>query len=93
MKLPKVLVIDVNAWRDDAGSNTLRDIFSCWDQDRLALVYTSSQMPSCNVCHNYFQICENQVLKSVFNPMLKVGKKVENTLSNDSADAMEERER
>lgn len=93
MKLPKVLVIDVNAWRDDAGSNTLRDIFSCWDQDRLALVYTSSQMPSCNVCHNYFQICENQVLKSVFNPMLKVGKKVENTLSNDSTDAMEERER
>ena len=39
-KLPKVLVVDVNGWRDDAGSNTLRDIFSCWDPERLALVYT-----------------------------------------------------
>ena len=43
--LPKVLVIDVNAWRKDAGSNTLRDIFSCWDPTKLAVVYTSSQLP------------------------------------------------
>lgn len=91
--LPKVLVIDVNAWRDDAGSNTLRDIFKCWDPERLALIYTSSQMPSTNVCHNYFQISENQVLKSVFHPMMRVGQVVENTLINDSEDAQVERER
>ncbi len=91
--LPKVLVIDVNAWRDDAGSNTLRDIFKCWDSDRLALIYTSSQLPSTNVCHNYFQISENQVLKSVFHPMMRVGKVVENTLVNDSEDAKVEKER
>ena len=44
-KLPRILVIDVNAWRNDAGSNTLREIFSCWDPERLAVVYTSSQLP------------------------------------------------
>lgn len=91
--LPKVLVIDVNAWRDDAGANTLRDIFKCWDSDRLALIYTSSQMPSTNVCHNYFQISENQVLKSVFHPTMRVGQVVENTLINDSEDAQVERNR
>ena len=37
LKLPKVLVIDVNAWRNDAGSNTLREIFSCWAPERLAV--------------------------------------------------------
>lgn len=91
--LPKVLVVDVNAWRDDAGSNTLRDIFKCWDPDRLALIYTSSQLPSTDVCHNYFQISENQVLKSVFHPTMRVGQVVENALVNDSEDAQEERER
>lgn len=91
--LPKVLIIDVNGWRDDAGANTLRDIFSCWDSERLALVYTSSQIPCCDVCHRYFQISENQVLKSVFNPTMCVGREVENSLVNDTADAKEERER
>ena len=92
-KLPKVLVVDVNGWRDDAGSNTLRDIFSCWDPERLALVYTSSQMPNSDTCRHYFQICENQVLKSVFKPTMRVGHEVENTLVNDYADAKQERER
>ena len=91
--LPKVLVIDVNGWREDAGSNTLMDIFRCWDSDRLALIYTSSQMPSTEVCRHYFQISENQVLKSVFHPTMRVGCVVENTLSNDSEDAKSERER
>lgn len=92
-KLPKVLVIDVNAWRDDAGSNTLRDIFSCWNPDRLALVYTSSQKPNCNVCNHYFQICENQVLRSVFKPTMRVGMEVKDSVENDSIDAKQERER
>ena len=93
LKLPKVLVIDVNAWRNDAGSNTLREIFSCWDPERLAVVYTSSQMPDCAICNNYFQISENQVLKSVFKPSMSVGRVVANTPIDDSNDAAEEKER
>lgn len=91
--LPKVLIIDVNAWRDDAGSNTLRDIFKCWDSDRLALIYTSSQLPSTDVCHTYFQISENQVLRSVYHPTMRVGQVVKNSLTNDSEDAQIERGR
>lgn len=91
--MPKVLVIDVNAWRNDAGSNTLREIFSCWDPERLAVVYTCSQLPDSAICKNYFQINENQVLKSVFRPTMHVGQVVENTPVNDSNDAVAERER
>lgn len=75
--LPKVLVIDVNAWRKDAGSNTLRDIFSCWDPTKLAVVYTSSQLPDSDVCNHYFQISENQIIKSLYHPNLRVGRPVE----------------
>ena len=92
-KLPKVLVIDVNAWREDAGSNTLMEIFRCWDLDRLAVIYTSSQVPNTQVCRNFFQISENQIIRSVLNPMLKVGCVVESSNENESKDAKSERER
>lgn len=92
-ELPKVLVIDVNAWREDAGSNTLRDIFSCWDPKCLALVYTSSQLPNTSVCENFFQISENQILRSVFRPMMNVGRRVNNTTLDDTEDTKIERER
>lgn len=77
-ELPKVLIIDVNAWREDAPSNTLLDIFRCWDPQKLALVYTSSSYPSTQVCSRFFQIGETQVLKSVFNPWMRVGREMEN---------------
>lgn len=91
--LPKVLVIDVNAWRKDAGTNTLRDIFSCWDSSKLAVVYTSSQLPDSDVCNHYFQISENQIIKSLYHPTLRVGRPVENTSLNNDADATAEKER
>lgn len=92
-KLPKVLVIDVNAWREDSGSNTLMDIFRCWDPERLAVIYTSSQIPHTEVCRKFFQISENQVLKSVFKPWMRIGCMVECSYDNDTDDAIIERER
>lgn len=91
--LPKVLIVDVNAWRKDSGTNTLRDIFSCWNPDKVAVVYTSSQLPDSDVCNHYFQISENQVLRSVMKPTMRVGRVVEKTPSNNDADAKAEKER
>ena len=90
--LPRVLIVDVNAWRDDAASNTLMEIFRSWDSERLALVYTSSEMPNTTACGRYFQIGENQILRSVFKPGMKVGRMVENTPSKNDADAQAEQE-
>ncbi len=76
--LPRVLVVDVNAWREDAPSNTLMEIFRCWDSDKLALIYTCSATPATNVCSRCFQISESQVLRSVFQPWTSVGREVFN---------------
>lgn len=89
--LPRVLVVDVNAWREDATSNTLMEIFRCWDPEKLALVYTSSELPNTTACRSFFQIGENQVLKSVFKPWQKVGIPVMNTPTYNDADAQAER--
>ena len=91
--LPKVLIVDVNAWREDAAAHTLLDIFRCWDPDKLALVYTSSELPYNEHCHKYFQVGESQIIRSVVKPWMKVGREVENTAKSNDAAAMAERER
>lgn len=92
-KLPKVLVVGINAWREDGTAHTLMDIFRCWDSKNLALVYTRADLPNTEVCHKYFQISESQVLKSVLKPWMKVGRSVENTPSKDAAEIQEEHAR
>ena len=78
-KLPKVLTISINAWREDATSHTQMDMFSCWEPEQLAQVYTRADLPNTKVCSRYFQISENSVLKSVFKRNVKTGKEVFNT--------------
>lgn len=78
-RLPKVLVIGINAWREDGTAHTLMDIFRCWDPDRLALVYARADLPDTDVCKRYFQISENQIIGSILKPWKKVGRIVENT--------------
>ena len=78
-RLPKVLVIGINAWREDGAAHTLMDIFRCWDPDRLALVYARADLPDTDVCKRYFQISENQIIGSILKPWKKVGRIVENT--------------
>ena len=93
MNLPKVLVIGINAWREDGTAHTLMDIFRCWDPERVALVYTRADMPNTEVCHRYFQISESQVLKSVLKPWMKVGREVKNTPSTNGAEISAEHAR
>lgn len=75
-RLPKVLVIGINAWREDSVSHTLKNIFSCWDSERLAHIYTRSELPATTVASRFFQISESEVLVSVFKPWKCVGREV-----------------
>ena len=92
-KLPKVLIVGINAWREDGTAHTLMDIFRCWDPERVALVYTRADLPNTDVCRRYFQISESLVLKSVLKPWMKVGREVENTPSKNNADISAEHAR
>lgn len=91
--LPKVLVVAINAWREDATSHTLMNIFSCWDSSRLAMVYTRADLPNTKVCSRFFQISENDVLKSLFKPWKQTGREVFNTPTVNDKGVEEEHKR
>lgn len=62
---PKVLVVSVVTWKDNGTTHTEPDLFKCWDPEKVAVVYTRSDLPETKSCQNFFQISENLVIKSV----------------------------
>ena len=78
MKLPKVLVIGINSWRDNTGINTLINFFKDWDKENLAHLYTKSNLPKTEICDTFFRISENSVIKSVLKRNIKTGSIVHN---------------
>lgn len=77
IELPKVLVVDMNPWREDGTAHTMKSIFSCWDSDKLAQLYTKPSLPYTKVASRFFQINENDVLKNILKPWICVGKEVQ----------------
>ena len=75
--MPKVLAISLSTWREDSGIHTQTDLFKFWQPDKVAQIYTKSDLPNTPVCNKFFRIAENEVIKSVFKRRA-VGKEVEN---------------
>lgn len=78
-KLPRVLVPCINVWQDTGSVRTLPEIFSCWDKEKIAQIYTKAGLPQTAVCERFFRINENAVVKSVFRRRVKTSSRVENT--------------
>lgn len=89
-RLPKVLVISITVWRDDSPIRTLPELFSCWERDRVAQIYTRAGLPDNSICDRYFRIDENSVMKSVLKRRTVTGKVVENQQNVDSTNASEQ---
>lgn len=89
-RLPKVLVISITVWRDDSPIRTLPELFSCWDRDKVAQIYTRAGLPDNSICDRYFRIDENSVMKSVFKRKTVTGKVVENQQNHKSDSASEQ---
>lgn len=81
--LPKVLSISLSTWRKDSGIHTQTDLFKFWNPDRVAQIYTRADMPNTPVCNNFFQISENEIIKSIFRRN-NIGKRVFNTTEVDN---------
>lgn len=81
-QLPKVLSISLSTWRQDSGIHTQTDLFKLYDPERVAQIYTKSDLPNTPVCNSFFRISENEVIRSVYKRN-KVGKRVYNTLEFD----------
>lgn len=76
--LPKVLVVTINAWRDNTGISAHIEFFKCWNPDRIAQIYTRSLFSKTKVCHKFFSISENVVMKSVIHRGITTGREVRN---------------
>jgi hypothetical protein len=74
--LPRVLVVDINPWREDGTSHTMKNIFTCWSPEKVAQIYTKPIMPYTKVASRFFQIDETVVIKSVLKPWLCAGGEV-----------------
>lgn len=85
-EMPKVLVVSTNAWQDNTGINTLIEFFKCWDSNRIAQIYTKSALPHTAVCHRFFRISENAVMKSVLKRNTVTGTSVENEIASGAED-------
>ncbi len=77
-KMPKVLILSINAWQDQSPNHTLSDIFSWWEKDKLAHIYIRAGVPSTKVCDKFLKINENAVIKSVLKRNIKTAKEVRN---------------
>ena len=80
--LPKILAISLSTWRSDSGIHTQTDLFKFWKPDRVAQIYTKSDMPNTPVCNHFFRISENEIIKSVYKRK-PVGKRVTNAITVD----------
>ncbi len=80
--LPKVLVVSINAWRDNTGINTLIDFFKCWDSDKIAQIYTRAALPKTTVCNNFFRIPESSIIRSIIKRNTKTGSIVKNEINS-----------
>ncbi len=81
----KVLTLSVVVWNKESGSDTLSNLFSGYDPDKLANVYFKSGIPDSSVSKRYFYISENSVIKSIFKPKTVTGMEVE--AAQDKGDA------
>jgi len=80
--LPKILAISLSTWRSDSGIHTQTDLFKFWNPDRVAQIYTKSDMPNTSVCKHFFRISESEIIRSVYKRK-PVGKRVINTVMAD----------
>lgn len=85
-KLPKVLSISLSTWRKDSGIHTQTDLFKYYDPERVAQIYTKSDLPNTDVCHSFFRISENEVIRSVYK-RCPVGRRVQNGAEADENEA------
>ncbi|MGN0452667.1 MAG: hypothetical protein ACI4GZ_02575 [Ruminococcus sp.] len=89
-KLPRVLVPTINVWQDKGSVRTLPEIFSCWDKESVAQIYTRAALPDTEVCDRFLRIDEGAVLKSVFKRSTLTSKRVENSHGQESQEAKQE---
>ena len=72
----KILVFTVDCWSKNVGANTMSSLFSWCKPENLANVYIRPEIPTYEGCGAYFQIRENDVIRSIINRNVTTGRTV-----------------
>ncbi len=79
-KYPNLLVIANNSLSENnSNGRTLAGFLKGWDKENIAQIYISGEIPSSNVCDNFFQITDSALLKGFFKKNT-IGKQVFNAV-------------
>ena len=70
----RILISTVDCWNDKTGANTMSSLFSGYPVEKLANIYIRSDIPNSPICEKYYQISENNVIKSIFKRNVKTGR-------------------
>lgn len=88
----KIIVLTVDCW-NDKGANTMSSLFSWVKPSNLSNIYIRSDLPTSKKCDLYFQIIENNVIRSIFNKNINTGKIVLPTDKSFNDDIILEKKR
>ena len=63
----RLLLISRGPWRNDRNSgSTYTTLFKNWPSNKISHLYMRPDLPSNQVCDNYFHITDKQIIESVF---------------------------
>lgn len=82
----RVLICSVPCWNKISGSDTFSSLMEGYEIDSIANLYIREDIPDSLVCHNYFRISENAVVKSVLKRSTKTGKQILTNCATSSDD-------
>lgn len=72
----RILIVGHNVLdKRTAFGKTLISFFKGWDNDYIAQLYFHSEVPTCDICSNYFRITDVEIFHNVFRRHKNVGKK------------------
>lgn len=75
----KLLILTRSAWKNNnASGNTMSNFFGGWDEGNISNIYCRMELPSNEVCKQYYDITEKDIIKNFITPW-KIGKEVRNT--------------
>ena len=69
----KVLVSSVSCWNDHSGSDTLPSLLEGYNPEFISTICYKTDLSTSDVSSRYFYICENDVIKSIFNKKIQTG--------------------
>lgn len=76
-KYPRILIVSVNPLSTTSNNGkTIASFFESYPKEKLAQLYFHREIPTSNVCQNYYKISDEDMINNFFRKNKKYGKQV-----------------